>query len=323
MDIRKKLNRMLGADEMGVVISLFLVIFVTTIIRHDFLTLDNFKVMFIQITYIAIVALGTSFPLMTGNVDISTGRVAGLAGMVMSALLVTHGWSTVPSIIAALLAVLVIGLINGLLVVYCNITDFIVTMGTLYVAGGIRYFLVKGYSLSLSTLPGFSLYQIFQNRYFGMPIYFWFTVGLVVLVTILNKRTVLGRHILIAGDSREVARLAGINVSRVRVIAYLLSALFSGIAGIFLSISVGLGLPETGDGWEFRAIAGAVVGGTSLFGGKSSPIGTFLGVTLMFVAENAIIFIGLPGTMRVAVQGILMAVAVFIDILRQKRKIQA
>jgi ribose transport system permease protein len=99
---------MFGADEMGVVISLFFVILVTTIIRRDFLTLDNFKVMFIQISYVAIVALGTSFPLMTGNVDISTGRVAGLGGMVMSALLVTHGWSTVPSIIVALLAVLVI-----------------------------------------------------------------------------------------------------------------------------------------------------------------------------------------------------------------------
>jgi ribose transport system permease protein len=146
---------------------------------------------------------------------------------------------------------------------------------------------------------------------------------LVILLTLMIKRTIFGRSLLIAGDSREVAQLAGIKVNRVRFIAYMLAALFAGIAGIFLTLSIGLGLPETGDGWEFRAIAGAVVGGTSLAGGKSSPLGTFLGVTLMFVAENALIFVGLPATMRVAVQGILMAVAVFIDLQRQKRKTKA
>ena len=90
-----------------------------------------------------------------------------------------------------------------------------------------------------------------------------------------------------------------------------------------LTLDIGLGLPETGDGWEFRAIAGCVVGGVSLAGGKGSPLGVLIGVTLVFVAENAIIFLGCPATMKVAVQGLLMAGAVLFDLYRQKRKIPA
>ena len=113
--------------------------------------------------------------------------------------------------------------------------------------------------------------------------------------------------------------LAGINVKRMRMTAYVLSAFFAAIGGILLTLDVGIGLPETGDGWEFRAIAGCVVGGVSLSGGKGSPLGILIGVTLVFVAENAIIFLGMPSTMRVAIQGALMAGAVLFDIFRQSR----
>jgi ribose/xylose/arabinose/galactoside ABC-type transport system permease subunit len=296
---------------------------ITTVFRPDFLTLDNFKAMFTQITFIAIVALGASMTLMVGNVDISTGRVAGLAGIIMSSMVVDHHWGAAPAILFALCIALLVGLVNGFLVVYCNMTDFIATMGTLYIAGGMRYLFIKGYQLSLNTLEDFPLNAVFKARYAGMPIYFWIMLFLILFMTVLIKKTVFGRRMLAAGDNREVALLAGINVSRVRMIAYMASAFFAGIAGILLTLDIGLGLPETGDGWEFRAIAGCVVGGTSLAGGKSSPLGTLVGVTLVFVAENALIFLGLPSTLRVAVQGALMALAVMVDQIRQKRKIPA
>jgi ribose transport system permease protein len=220
-------------------------------------------------------------------------------------------------------AALFFGLVNGLLVVYARVPDFVATMGTLYIAGGMRYLLIKGYQFSLQRVPDFTLDDIFKNRYLGMPIYFWIMLFLVLLFTFIVKWTVFGRRFLAAGDNREVASLAGINVSRMRMIAYSFSALLAGIAGILLTLDIGLGLPETGDGWEFRAIAGCVIGGTSLAGGKSSPIGTFIGVSLVFIAENAIIFLGFPTTMRVAIQGALIALAVLIDMQRQKRKIPA
>ncbi|MDR0720547.1 MAG: ABC transporter permease [Treponema sp.] len=323
IELQKGTAKILQRDEAGVIIPLLVIMLITTIFRPDFLTLDNFKAMFTQITFIAIVALGASMTLMVGNVDISTGRVAGLAGIVMSSMVVDHHWGAAPAILFALCIALIVGLVNGFLVVYCNMTDFIATMGTLYIAGGMRYLFIKGYQLSLNTLENFPLNAVFKARYIGMPIYFWIMLFLILFMTVLIKRTVFGRRMLAAGDNREVALLAGINVARVRMIAYMASAFFAGIAGILLTLDIGLGLPETGDGWEFRAIAGCVVGGTSLAGGKSSPLGTLIGVTLVFVAENALIFLGLPTTLRIAVQGALMALAVMVDQLRQKRKIPA
>ncbi|MGI6668875.1 MAG: ABC transporter permease [Acetivibrionales bacterium] len=317
------LRKVTRSDEFGVLIPLIIIIAITTLIRPDFLTMANFSAMFTQIPFIAITALGASFPLMTGNVDISTGRVAGFAGIIMSVLVVDAGWGATAAIIAAVAAALVVGLVNGILVVHFEVPDFVVTMGTLYMVGGARYLFIKGYQFSLNTLENFTLVQIFDRRYLGMPLYFWIMIVIFAIATLVIKKTVWGRHLLATGDNREVATLAGINVTRKRIVAYLLSALLSAIAGILLTLDVGLGLPETGDGWEFRAIAGCVVGGVSLAGGKGSPLGILIGITLVFVAENAIIFLGVPTTMRVAVQGALMAGAVLFDIYKQRRKIPA
>ncbi len=318
-----RLRSVFGTDEFGVFLPLVGIMVVTTLIRPDFLSVGNFSAMFTQLTFIALTALGASFPLMVGQVDISTGRVAGFAGIIMSALVVDGGMNQWLAILIAIAACLVVGVINGILVVYFDIPDFVATMGTLYMVGGARYLFIKGYQFSLTTQEGFTLVALFDNRYFGMPIYFWLMIVIFAIVFVVIKKTLWGRRLLAVGDNREVASLAGINTNKVRMEAYTISSFFAAIAGILLTLDIGLGLPETGDGWEFRAIAGCVVGGVSLAGGKGSPLGVLIGVTLVFVAENAIIFLGCPATMKVAVQGLLMAGAVLFDLYRQKRKIPA
>ena len=233
------------------------------------------------------------------------------------------GWDAPAAIAVAIASCCLIGLFNGFLVVHMGVPDFVATMSTLYMVGGARYLFIKGYQLSLNTLEGFTLTDVFDQRYLGMPMHFWVMLVLFVIVFIVIKKTLWGRRLLACGDNREVALLAGINVKRMRMMAYVLSAFFAAIGGILLTLDVGIGLPETGDGWEFRAIAGCVVGGVSLSGGKGSPLGILIGVTLVFVAENAIIFLGMPSTMRVAIQGALMAGAVLFDIFRQSRKVPA
>ena len=317
------LRKLLCSDEVSVFIPLLAIMLVTGIFRPDFLTVKNFSAMFTQIPFIATVALGVSFVLMTGSVDISTGRVAGFAGIIMSTLCVDAGWNAAPAIMIALLCCMAVGVFNGFLVVQMGVPDFVATMGTLYMVGGARYLFIHGYQLSLNTLEGFTLTKVFDGRYLGMPMHFWIMIVLFAIVFIVIKKTLWGRRLLACGDNREVAALAGINVKSMRMTAYVLSALFAAIGGILLTLDVGIGLPETGDGWEFRAIAGCVVGGVSLSGGKGSPLGVLIGVTLVFVAENAIIFLGMPTTMRVAIQGALMASAVLFDIFRQKRKVPA
>ena len=317
------LRRFLHSDEVSVSIPLLAIILITTLFRRDFLTVKNFSAMFTQIPFIAICALGASFTLMTGNVDISTGRVAGFAGIFMAMLCVDYGWEPGPAILIALLIAVAIGLFNGFLVVYMKVPDFVATMGTLYMVGGARYLCIKGYELTMGKTKASALIGFFDKRLLGMPPYFWIMLALFAVVLVIIKKTLWGRRLLACGDNREVAALAGINVRRKRMTAYALAALFSAIAGILLTLDLGIGKPETGDGWEFRAIAGCVVGGVSLSGGKGSPLGVLIGVTLVFVAENAIIFLGMPTTMRIAIQGALMAGAVLFDIFRQKRKVPA
>jgi len=241
----------------------------------------------------------------------------------MATLVYDSGWSAAPAIVVALLCAVVIGLVNGLLVVRFGVPDFVATMGTLNIVGGARYLFIKGYQFALTRIESFTLVNFFKTRILGMTPSFWIMIILFAVAFVVIKRTVWGRRLLAIGDNREVASLVGISVARTRMIAYLVSAVLAGVAGILLTLDVGLGLPETGDGWEFRAIAGCVVGGVSLSGGKGSPLGILIGITLIFAAENAIIFIGLPSTMRKAVLGALMAGAVLFDIYRQKRKVPA
>lgn len=316
-------RRLLRSDEISVTMPLLAIILVTTVIRPDFLTVKNFSAMFTQIPFIAVCALGAAFPLMTGNVDISTGRVAGFAGIIMASFVCDYGWSGETAILFSLACCIVIGLVNGLLVVHFGVPDFVATMGTLYIVGGARYLFIKGYQFSLDKVPGFPYSAIFKNQFLGMLPPFWIMLLLFAISFVVIKKTLWGRRLLATGDNREVAVLAGIPAKRMRMAAYVISAFLSGIAGIMLTLDLGLGLPETGDGWEFRAIAACVVGGVSLSGGKCSPIGILIGVLLVFAAENAIIFLGLPTTMRVAVQGALMAGAVLFDIYKQKRKVAA
>ncbi len=315
------LRRLIQTDEFSTFVPLAVIMLITTVIRPDFLSVRNFSAMFNQIPFIAITALGSSMTLMTGNVDISTGRVAGFAGIIMPMLVVEYGWGPAESIFAALLCCLLIGLVNGILVVKFGLPSFIATMGTLYMVGGARYLLIKEYQYNLHAVEGFTLVRAFDSSYLGMPMYFWIMLLLFAVAFVLIKKTLWGRRMLATGDNSEVASLVGINARRMQMQAYVLSALLSGVAGILLTLDMGFGLPENGDGWEFRAIAGCVVGGVSLSGGKASPLGVLIGITLVFVAENAIIFLGLPTTMRVAVQGALMAAAVLFDIFRQSRKV--
>lgn len=323
------MSRMLGNDEVSVFIPLLFVIVITTLLRFiitgrfDYLTADNFSSMFVQIPFIAVTALGVSFVLMTGCVDISTGRVAGFGGILMAMLIFEKNWGTLPAIIAALVACALIGLCNGLLVVKLGVPDFVATMATLYVVGGARYLFIHGYELNLQNVESFTLDDVFKTRFLGMPPQFWIMLVLFAIVYVIIKKTLWGRRLLACGDNREVAMLAGINVPKMRIEAYVVCAILSCVAGLMQTLDVGYGRPEFGDGWEFRAIAGCVVGGVSLSGGKGSPLGVLIGVTLVFVAENAIIFLGMPDTMRIAVRGFLMAGAVLFDLYRQSRKVPA
>ena len=319
-------SKIMSIDEMGVIIPLVVVILLTTLVNKDFLSTNNFLGMYQTISFIVIIAIGASFPLMTGNVDISTGRVAGLGGIITALLASQHGMHWVLCVIIAVVICAAVGFINGLLIVKLNIPDFIATMATLNICGAVRYIILpKGIiDIPLNELPNFKIAKIGGAwNFLGLQCQFWIMLVILVIAFILIKKTMWGRRMLAVGDNREMAAMAGINVPSMRLQAYVISAAMACIAGVVTTISFQTGYPAIGDGWEFRAIAGCVVGGVSLSGGKASPIGIFLGVSLVWIAQSALIFIGLPTILNAAVQGIVMAAAVMYETLRERRKIKA
>jgi len=319
-------SKIIGSDEMGVIIPLVVIIALTTIVNKEFLTTTNFLGMYQTIPFIAIIALGAAFPLMTGNVDISTGRVAGLGGIVTALLASQYGLHWSLCILISLVMCAIIGIINGLLIVKLNIPDFIATMATLNICGATRYIILpKGIvDIPLAELPNFKIAMVGGNwTFLGLQIQFWVMVVLFIIGYIILKKTMWGRRMLAVGDNREVAAMAGINVQSMRLQAYVISAVIAGFCGIVTTVAYQIGYPAIGDGWEFRAIAGCVVGGVSLSGGKASALGIFLGVSLVWIAQSALIFIGLPTILNAAVQGIVMAAAVMYETLRERRKIKA
>lgn len=318
-DTIKKLKKSIeNTSEVGVILALVLIMAVTQIVNHNFLTAANLTAMLKSIPFIGLATLGTSFCLITGNVDISVGRLAGLTGMVFGYVLMRTG--SLPLALAAGIGTgLLVGIVNGVLSVYVGINSFIVTMGTLYVSGGLRYIINNANPMVLpETYRNFS-----QATPLGISWFFWIVIGIYVLMGFIQRKTVLGRQMYAVGSNAEVARLQGVNTKRIQMIAFLISGLFAGIAGVMAAIDINSAQPASGTGWEFKAIAACFIGGVSLSGGSGRAFGTALGVFTVFIINNIINMLNISNYYSSVFTGCVLIGAVLVDIIRKSRKIKA
>ena len=327
-------KRIIGSDEFSVAVPLLAlcaIMLLISIFRSDALNWfgwNNISSILTMFPYIGLTSLAAAFPLMVGRVDISTGRLVGFSVMVTATGILNWGLNPLLVAIIAIVLTALFGVLNGILVVKLRVPDFVATMGVLYMSGGCRYLLFDGIELTMIDYAPIKPVLAFfddTNRFLGLPMNFWIALAIFLIATFVIKKTLFGRRILAVGDNDEVAALAGINPVNYRIFAYIICACLCGICGVIYCLSAKVGRPSTGDGWEFRAIAACVVGGTSLAGGKCSPISVFIGCFLVMAVENAILFFSdiVPSTMQVAVRGIIMAAAVLWDMARQKKKIKA
>lgn len=314
------LARIIGSAEFGVAVPLIVIVVITAIANPNFFMIENFTTLFKMLPYVAIVSLGVSFPLITGNVDISVGKVAGFMGMLFPYFMIVLKMNPWLSLVLTLVAGGLIGIINGFLIVKLGLPDFVATIGTLYMADGARFLLTKGYPLS--PLP-YGLGKIGDATPLWISWPFWIGVVLFIAVGIIQRKTLFGRRLYATGDNREVAKLSGIAVNRMRLAAYSICGVMTAIAGILLTIDLDNGVPQNGDGWEFKAIAACAVGGVSLLGGKGSALGVAIGVTIIFIIDNSLIMLGVPAPLQKAATGVILAGAVMFDIAKQRRKIRA
>ena len=281
----KKLSVISVLASQGVLIALALLILFGWLLYDNFLGLFNISTVLRYNSMFALVALGMCFVIMTGGIDLSVGGTAAL-GSVVSALLSPYGMLV--GALGGIGAGLLIGVLNGVIIVRLRILPFIATLATMLAANGAALLLAQDQSVSVSYESGFT--DLGQGDIFNLPVPaliagFAYIVGSIVL-----NFTSAGRTVLAIGGNEDASRLMGLPVNRVKFFTYVVSGGLAGMAGVILASQFGAGQPIEGVGWELFAIASVVVGGTLLTGGLGSVGATLAGVMLLGLIFNVLNF---------------------------------
>lgn len=303
-------------NEMGVLGVVVLIATIFSIMSPAFRTLDNAMVLLINGMVIAFLALGQTFVLLTGGIDLSTGANAAMTG-VIGALFIQAG---LPWLVGAALAVgvgVVLGILNGLLIHLIRIPAFIATFSTQGVALAVPLILTRANSVPV-TDPGFS--WIGQGAIAKVPVPVLLLVICAVIAALFLKYTRAGVHVYAMGGNATAARLAGVSIARTTVLVYAVSGFCGGMAGILAASRLMVGFPTTGTGNElFYSIAAAVVGGISLFGGIGTVAGAMTGAVLIAIVSNGMNVLNVQSYWQSLVIGLIILAGVSLDTLRANR----
>ena len=314
-------RRFLTAPTVGPLLALLLTMAFFSLKTDRFLQVQNLSLVLQQVMVVGVLAIGETLVILTAGIDLSCGTVMALGQIVMTKLAVANGVPALPAIALGILTCVAFGLLNGGLVTVVGLPAFIVTLGTLNIAFALTH--VVSDDLTFSPLPS---EMLFFGRTFTIAggDFTYGTVLMLVLYAIAwygLTQTAWGRHVYAVGDNREAARLTGIMTGRVLLSVYTLAGLTYGIAALLLVSRTELGDPNAGQTTEnLDSITAVVLGGTSLFGGRGTIIGTLIGATIVGVFRNGLTLIGVEVIYQYLVTGILVILAVSVDQLTHRRQ---
>ena len=294
---------------------LFLLGAVFTILSPYFFSVNNLLTVATQTAVIAIIAIGQTYVLITGGIDLSIGSNIALSAM--AAGLVMRANLPVPlAILSGLLTGLASGAVSGTLVAFGNIPPFIATLGTMTVARGLSFTLTQ--AIPISGLPKTFTTFWGTGSTLGIPNPVIIMVLLVIVFAFILAKTKLGRHVYATGSNFEAARLSGVNTRKVLIAVYVFSGLLAAFAGLIMAARIISSQPSAGDGYELDAVASSVIGGTSTMGGEGTVAGTFIGAFVIGVLRNGLNLIGVSPFIQKIVIGIVIVGSVFLDRIRRK-----
>jgi erythritol transport system permease protein len=315
-------------------IALILVVAFFSAAAPNFIALENVVIISRHVAINAFLAIGMTFVIVTGGIDLSVGSVVGLVGMVAGALL-TYGipvhalhLTVYPSALAviglALLVGVLVGAVNGLLVTRFSVAPFIATLGTLYIARGAALLISAG-----ETFPNLVGRPEYGNEGFPflgagsllrVPVSIWLLVVLALAAAYLAAKTPLGRQIYAVGGNERAAALSGVYVNRIKLVVYVISSALAALAGLVVSSQLVASHPANGTTFEMNAIAAAVLGGTSLAGGRGTIGGTIIGAFVIGVLGDGLVMMGVSEFWQMVIKGVVIIAAVILDQMQRKMR---
>lgn len=304
-------SRLMQAEFMGPLAALLAISAFISLTTPNFLDLQNFRNISLQVAVLSIVAIGSTVVIIAGGIDLSPGSMIAILTMGLAVLVKLEGLSLWLAIPLTLLLGAALGAFNGILVAYLRIPAFIVTLATLSGFKGLALTIAGGspvFQLSAE------LRQLFYGTLFGLPLPFVYVVLLYAFFLVLLEHSKLGREIYAVGGNESAAKLSGIPVSRVRFLSFVIAGVVTGIGGILLAARLNSGSPNYGDGVELQAIAAAVVGGTSLAGGRGRVINTLIGALIIIVVQNGLNLNAVSTSMQNLTIGVIIVIAVGLDV---------
>jgi ribose transport system permease protein len=290
------------------------------LVPDTFLSVYNFQTVAAQTVIVGLGALGMTFVIVSGGIDLSVGSLIALSSVV-TALALRHEWPPLPAALAGVASGAVAGLINGGLITQLRVVPFIVTLGTMGIARGLAKWLAEEQKIDApAAWLADAMAKTPSPAWLFMSYGTWVMFGLAVFMGFVLRRTVFGVHTYAVGSSEATARLCGVRVPRVKVAIYVLSGLFAGLAGVMQFARLTVGDPTTAVGKELDIIAAVVIGGTSLSGGTGGVSGSLIGAFLMSVLANGCTLTGVPNYVQEIVIGAIIIVAVAVDKWRQNQQ---
>lgn len=310
--MNEKKNKIINyAQDFGAFAALVLLVVGISIISPQFRTLDNFLSLLRQSSINGLIAFGMTFVILTGGIDLSVGSVLALT-TVLCAGMITSG---MPVGLAMLLSLVIgagLGFVSGFLVTKGRLQPFIATLITMTVYRGLTMIYTNG--KPISNLGDSKLLNLIgKGSYLGIPIPVIILFVVFLFFYFILKKTTFGRRIYATGSNSKAAKLAGVNIHRTKIIAYVISGIMAALSGMILLSRLNSAQPTLGSGYELDAIAAVALGGTSMNGGRGKIYGTLIGVLIIAVLNNGLNILGISSYYQAVVKGLVILIAVLSD----------
>ena len=303
-------------QNLGTIVALIILIVFVSVLNPAFLQVNNLLNLMRQLIINGFIALGMTFVILTGGIDLSVGSTLALTSAIFAGLL-QGGMPTILAILIALGLGLILGLVNGILITKGKLAPFIVTLATMTIFRGLTLVYMDGRPIA-GPKDDFAFQFLGKGQFFGIPFQVILFIIAYLILWILLTKTSYGRKIYAVGGNEKASFISGIKIDKVKILVYVISALMAVLSGLILTSRLNSAQPTAGSAYEMDAIAAVVLGGVSMTGGSGSLTGTLIGILILGVLNNGLNLLGVSSFYQQIVKGVVILIAVLIDRKRNK-----